>query len=445
MMKRRILLLVCLSMMLLSATASVHVDTKIPVGSGVKGNTYVLIIGNENYKHEESVPFALNDAEVFALYCEKTLGVPEKNIKCLKDATLNDINHELDWLVSVIGAYDGEAEAIFYYSGHGMPDEDSKEAYLLPVDGYSTSPTSGLSTKLLYERLGEMPSKRTLVFLDACFSGAKRDGSMLSSSRGVAIKTKSVPVKGNMVVFSAAQGNETAYPYKEYQHGMFTYYILDELNKTGGCVTMGELSDYVTKQVRQASILENGKNQTPSIMTEINGDEWRKWKISDAPAKKYETRIASKTHEVSSAKAVAGGTINYVMPTYTIEGAGTGIQGTYLVKISMTAKKPGDVSDQDLLRCAVHGVLFRGFNSSEYRQRQRPMAGSALSEQQYADFYNTFFQQSYQQYGQTLSSSRSVMKTGKEYQISAVVSVMKDQLRKDLTQQGVIKSLNSGF
>ena len=80
-MKRRILLLVCLSMMLLSATASVHVDTKIPVGSGVKGNTYVLIVGNENYKHEESVPFALNDAEVFALYCEKTLGVPEKNIK----------------------------------------------------------------------------------------------------------------------------------------------------------------------------------------------------------------------------------------------------------------------------------------------------------------------------------------------------------------------------
>ena len=73
------------------------------------------------------------------------------------------------------------------------------------------------------------------------------------------------------------------------------------------------------------------------------------------------------------------------------------------------------------------------------------MAGSALSEQQYADFYNTFFQQSYQQYGQTVSSSRSVMKTGKEYQISAVVSVMKDQLRKDLTQQGVIKSLNSGF
>ena len=133
------------------------------------------------------------------------------------------------------------------------------------------------------------------------------------------------------------------------------------------------------------------------------------------------------------------------MPTYTIEGAGTGIQGTYLVKISMTAKKPGDVSDQDLLRCAVHGVLFRGFNSSEYRQRQRPMAGSALSEQQYADFYNTFFQQSYQQYGQTVSSSRSVMKTGKEYQISAVVSVMKDQLRKDLTRQGVIKSLNSGF
>jgi hypothetical protein len=37
------------------------------------------------------------------------------------------------------------------------------------------------------------------------------------------------------------------------------------------------------------------------------------------------------------------------------------------------------------------------------------------------------------------------MKVGKEYKVSAIVSVMKDQLRKDLTQQGVLKGLANGF
>ena len=190
--------------------AADDIDTRIPVNSEVKDKTFVLVISNENYKHEESVPYALNDGEVFAVYCEKALGVPAKNIKRLPDATLNDMNHELDWLTQVVSAFDGEASVMFYYSGHGMPDEKSTEAYLLPIDGYSTDPGSGLSTKTLYDRLSSLQSQRTLVFLDACFSGAKRDGTMMTSSRGVAKKVKNEPVRGNMVVFSAAQGNETA-------------------------------------------------------------------------------------------------------------------------------------------------------------------------------------------------------------------------------------------
>ena len=145
----------------------------------------------------------------------------------------------------------------------------------------------------------------------------------------------------------------------------------------------------------------------------------------------------------SATPAASASAINYTLPTYTIEGAGTGVQGTYLVKVTMTAKKPDKVKDTDLAQCAVHGVLFRGFSGE--RQNQRPLAGNAMNEQQHADFYNSFFQQAYQSYANTESSSRSVMKVGKEYKVSAIVSVMKDQLRKDLTQQGVLKGLANGF
>ena len=65
----------------LLARAQNNVDTKIAVNSSTDDKTFVVIISNENYKHEESVPFAKNDGEVFKVYCQKTLGIPEDHIR----------------------------------------------------------------------------------------------------------------------------------------------------------------------------------------------------------------------------------------------------------------------------------------------------------------------------------------------------------------------------
>ena len=269
--------------------AQKDVDTYIAVNENEDPNTFAVIISNENYKHEASVPFALNDGAIFKRYLVKTLGVPEQNIKYVADASLNDMNYNLSWLERVVKVKQQEARAIVYYSGHGMPDEDSKKAYLLPVDGYSTEPSSGLSTEALYKRLGAMPASQTLVFLDACFSGSKREGDMMKAARGVAIKAKSAPVSGNMVVFSAAQGNETAYPLKSKEHGLFTYFLLEKLQKNAGEVTLGELSDYVTKQVSETSIVVNEKSQTPTVTAPAGSTDWRNWKMASKAAKKFET------------------------------------------------------------------------------------------------------------------------------------------------------------
>lgn len=280
-------------MSLCNVCAQSSVDTKIAVNDTKDENTFVVIISNEDYKHEEPVPFAKNDGEVFKIYCQKTLGIPESNISFVPNATLNEMSYELDHLAEVLNAYDGTARAIIYYTGHGMPDEDSKDAYLLPVDGYSQKPTSGMSTKELYARLGSMNSKSIMVFLDACFSGARRDGKMLASSRGVALKVNSDPVGDNTVVFSAAQGNETAYPYQSQQHGMFTYYVLDKMQQSGGCTTLGELSDYVTTNVKRRSVVENKKSQTPSVMVSSRNNSWRNWQFASKAAKRFEERTVA--------------------------------------------------------------------------------------------------------------------------------------------------------
>ena len=257
------------------------VDIEIPIVKKLLGEkTFVVIIVNENYQEVAKVPYTINDGEIFAEYCKKTLGIPETNISLVKDATANNMKREVRWLTQILQQYNGEAKAIVYYAGHGIPDESTKDAYLLPVDGYGDDPSTGYSLNELYKTLNEVPSKSTLVFLDACFSGANRDGSMLASARGVAIKAKPTAPIGNMVVFSAAQGDETAYPYKDKGHGLFTYYFLKKLQETKGDVTLGELSEYITDQVGKQSIVINRKSQTPnvSVSSSLQSD-WKKMKI----------------------------------------------------------------------------------------------------------------------------------------------------------------------
>ena len=265
----------------MKAYKEVDVDDDIPIVVKKNEKVFAVVIANEKYQMEKAVQYAKNDGRVFAEYCRKTLGLPEKNIHYVTDATLNNLKYELKWLQNVMKVYRGEAKVIFYYAGHGIPDEQNKNGYLLPIDGYGSDVTTGYALDDLFKTLGNMPSKSVTIFLDACFSGAKRDGDMLASTRGVAIKVKQNAPQGNMVVFSAAQGDETAYPYNEFAHGLFTYYLLKKLQETKGDVTLGELGDYVKTKVEQQSIVVNGKLQSPSIMSApLIGNDWKTWKLN---------------------------------------------------------------------------------------------------------------------------------------------------------------------
>lgn len=256
------------------------VDINIPVNATNNDKTFAVIISNENYQNEKKVDFANNDGWVFKEYCQKALGIPAQNIHYRADATFNNIKYELNWIRQVTEAYKNEAKVIFYFAGHGVPDDYSKEAFLLPVDAISTDVSTGISLNALYKSLGETSANKVFVFLDACFSGALRGNGMLASARGVAIKSKADELQGNMVVFSAASGQETAYPYKTKNHGMFTYFMLKKLKESKGDVTLDKLSDYVITNVKQQSIVVNGKSQTPMVSTSMSlVNDWKGLKL----------------------------------------------------------------------------------------------------------------------------------------------------------------------
>ena len=131
------------------------------------------------------------------------------------------------------------------------------------------------------------------------------------------------------------------------------------------------------------------------------------------------------------------------MPEYDITGAGSGTEGTILVKVYVYSKK---ATDQDLKRAAVHGVVFRGCSGNASGARQPAMA-APTAESDNAAFCEAFFATDgpCQNYATIVGGSYDRVKTQKGYKCGAILQVNKTALRKELEKAGVVRSLSSGF
>ncbi|OPZ99016.1 MAG: Caspase domain protein [Bacteroidetes bacterium ADurb.Bin408] len=264
---------------------SSDVDKNIPLNNLSYTNRYALIIGNEDYSSwqkglstEINVDYAENDARIFKEYCVKTMGIPEKQVKLLSNATSSQMSQGLAWLNNLAKVENGKAELIFYYSGHGLPDEQTKESYLIPVDVSGSNITQGLKIADVYSKLTEYPSQKVTVFLDACFSGGARNQALIAQ-KTVKINPKKEQIKGNLIVFTSSSGEESSGVYREQKHGFFTYYLLKKLQETKGDVTYNELNNYIKASVSKETSLI-GKPQNPEVLVSPQiENSWSNWKI----------------------------------------------------------------------------------------------------------------------------------------------------------------------
>ena len=133
---------------------------------------------------------------------------------------------------------------------------------------------------------------------------------------------------------------------------------------------------------------------------------------------------------------------------YDIECAGNGVQGTYLVQVSVYVDKK-EVHPEMTMKAATHGVIFRGFDGSTGCFSQKAMAKSPTLEEQQADFFRSFFENNgaYRNYANVIEGTYQSARTSnkKVYKITAIVAVQKDQLRKDLEEAGILQFLSDGF
>ena len=262
------------------------VDVDIPGSAKQDPNRYALIIGNEDYSSfqrdlttEADVLYARDDASAFYEYAQKMLGIPERNIILSLDATSAEMRQGLMKMNLIAKNTGGQAEFFIFYAGHGLPDEETKQPYLVPVDVSGKFIKLGIPLAEFYQSLTEFPTKKTTVFLDACFSGGARNQG-LYASRGIRVTPKNEMLKGNVVVFSASSGEESALPYIKKHHGLFTYYLLSKLKDSRGELNYKDLSQFMEQQVALESILVNSKEQHPKTNVSADVvDVWEEWTL----------------------------------------------------------------------------------------------------------------------------------------------------------------------
>lgn len=266
------------------------VDRSIPKSQIKNKHLYALVVGDENYsdygtgaEQDVDVEYAINDATIFSKYLINTLGVDERHINSggrfpVKDVTGKLLEQGLAWLSDMAKA-DPDACLLFYYAGHGSPDPVTHEAYLVPVDVTGNNIQDGIKLDDLYASLATNNPQKAIVLLDACFSGGGRNQGLLADNRSIRVKPKNNVIRGNEVVIASSSGIEMSAPYHEKQHGLFTYFLLKKLQETRGNVTLGELADFIKKEVTRESYLKD-EPQTPTIKHTVQiADEWRNWQL----------------------------------------------------------------------------------------------------------------------------------------------------------------------
>ena len=143
------------------ASLTSDVDKNIPINSLRNPNRIALIIGNENYSERlgtgVNVPYARNDAAIFKEYALSLMGVEGRNAYLLLDATAGEMRMELFRVTELVKRLGAGSELVFYYAGHGLPEEGSGTPYLIPTDVDATN----LSSVLRVNRKSQDPEIRS--------------------------------------------------------------------------------------------------------------------------------------------------------------------------------------------------------------------------------------------------------------------------------------------
>lgn len=242
-------------------------------------NAHALVVGIENYRSITPTPGARDDAERFARMLEDSLNVPERNIHLLTDenATRGDILARIDWLKNNVSS---DARIYFFFSGHGSPDVQSGESYILPYESQpETLGFTGLKMEEVLQGLEQTPARDILAFVDSCFSGSGDRSSLPEGTRPL-VPVEPVQSKPRVALFASSAANEISGNAPDSAEGLFTRHLLNAIGQGradidgDGQISLAELEQYVGPRVaRDARQVSREQNPMLSVSDELGAAE----------------------------------------------------------------------------------------------------------------------------------------------------------------------------
>lgn len=258
------------------------IDLDIPKNMVKYSNRLALVIGNQDYEfisptqHQNN--FQTSDALSVKNYLIRILGLKEDNIFLLTNATSGTFSDHVQ-ILSRLASRVSNAEIFVYFSGLGFIDHTTLTPYLLPTDASGEQKVPRQNLFDLFQLLSQTRASKINFFLDVSFIPS---GDLVQINESSFREKVDQSLGENMIVYFSAGPGQTALPYKEQSHGLFTYYLLKNLKDTQGKLSYAGLGDYVSKNVSLESLKSFQKEQDPEIHIGKQASSWwRNMKIND--------------------------------------------------------------------------------------------------------------------------------------------------------------------
>ncbi len=219
-----------------------------------------VIIGVDGYRSLPNAAYAEADALSAYKMFTRTLNIPAANVKDLIGTNANEVNIKLafrQWLASRVVA--GKTELYIFYAGHGLTDGQGEKRYWMPYDGHSQLlDDTAIAFNDVMETVNRFSPAKTFVIADSCYSGASRTEVALTAQRPIRVVKKLDALPENTYLFAATQPDQTALPYAEAQHGLFSYWWLKGLEGDADLngdrqISAGELNRFTRDRVSRQS------------------------------------------------------------------------------------------------------------------------------------------------------------------------------------------------
>ena len=242
---------------------------------------HILAIGISKHQNSfvNTLQFADKDAtDFYTLFTSNINDIGYKKLLVNSEATLSEIRTALGKELKL--AVGNDDAFFFFFSGHGSTAENqdgtSLEHYLIPFDATPDIPSSSVSVDHLKEVFDKINCKAAYIFVDSCFSGSiNSKGYSYPNTKDLkSVKTLSDQVFGKgSLVFTASKKDEKAWEDPDNQNGLFTFFVLDELQKQRDKDTypVTDIVMPVIEEVTKRAKDKYGHTQTPTAKISLEG------------------------------------------------------------------------------------------------------------------------------------------------------------------------------